>query len=407
MSMSEFEEHAEQEDREAVSLGGRKVILPADFSEEELAFAQELNALFSLPEEDLPPYFVQTLLEPHDPRFLPADPRFEERTRVRVFQRLRLQRRLFPERPRGWQGLVNGVTFSRRLLMVGVSLLLFMVLTMAITAPSFASGLVILLRGTQSGVYPVQGPLTRPVITSPLNSPGSQEDEVNLLSVQQQLKFPLYWPQDPPAHYNLSNIYLYSQHVSGWPVWTDGPMLEFRYTSSASTGSGRDVDQFAIREFKPRGLVYQLVEAGAIHLLQVDASGQAGAIYIDGQWVTINKYSHHWLYNGHCELLTQRDGVVFWLAGECDQHSGLTVQSLLSIAASLQVVHLDRLMHTGVTMDYVTVLDHYVPGPFDGIILSLSQENGLDSSYLRLVGPDQPPPSPEKAPLQKHPHQGR
>jgi hypothetical protein len=391
MSMSEFEEQAEHRDCQAVSLGGRRVVLPPDFSEDELAFAQELDSLFPLPEEEIPPYFVHTLLEVEDPLFSPVDPEFEKRTSVRVFRRLNIQRRLFPRKAPHRLWSFHGPALSRRLLMAGASLLFFMVLTMAITAPSFASGLVILLRGVQSGVYPVHGSLTRPVITSSPTSSSARNNEISLLGVQQQLHFPLYWPTELPPHYTLSNIYLYSQQVRGWPVWTDGPMVEFRYSFFAPGDAAANDDQIAIREFKPRGEVYQVVEADAIHPLEVDKNGQAGAIYIDGQWVTLNSYSRRWFYNGHCELMTQRDGVVFWIAGLCSQETELNMQRLLSIANSLEVLHLQELIHAGVSLAYATALDHYMPGPFDGIILSLSADSNV-GPYLRLVGPNQTQP---------------
>nr|BBH93329.1 hypothetical protein KTA_15280 [Thermogemmatispora argillosa] len=392
--MSEFEEQAEnRECRDAVSFsfGGRRVTLPPDFSEEEVAFAQELDTLFSLPEEEIPPYFVHTLLESEDPRFAPVDPGFEQRIRSRVFQRLKLQRRLFVvEERRVWKELVHGVGLSRRLLLAGVSLLLFMLLTMLITAPSFASGLVILLQGVQSGVYPVHGPLTRPVVSSPLNTTVGHNDQVSLLAVQRELHFPLYWPTEIPNHYVLRNIYLYSDHVRGWPVWTDGPMLEFRYSLMAPGSPWHEAGELAIREFKPHGQVYQVVEADAIHPLQVDDQGRAAAIYVEGQWVTINTYARRWIYNGHCELLTQRNGVVFWIAGQCVPQTGLNVETLLSVADSLEELQLQHLLHAGVSLVSATEVNRYLPGPFDGVILSLSLDSSLDSPYLRLVGPDQP-----------------
>jgi hypothetical protein len=394
MSMSEFEEQAEnRECRDALSFsfGGRRVTLPPDFNEEEVAFAQELDTLFSLAEEEIPPYFVHTLLESEDPRFAPVDSGFEQRIRARVFQRLKLQRRLFAlEERRLWKELVRGVGLSRRFLLASASLLLFMILTMVITAPSFASGLVILLQGVQSGVYPVHGPLTRPVVSSPLNATTGHNNQVSLLAVQRELHFPLYWPAEVPDHYVLRNIYLYSDHVRDWPVWTDGPMVEFRYSLMAPGTPWHDASELAIREFKPQGQVYQVVEADAIHPLQVDSQGRAAAIYIEGQWVTINTYARRWIYNGHCELLTQRDGVVFWIAGQCSPQTGLNVETLLSVANSLQELQIQHLLHTGVSLVSATALNRYLPGPFDGVILSLSLDSSLDSPYLRLVGPDQP-----------------
>jgi len=89
MSMSEFEEQRDTEELKLPSLSRRGATLPADFSEEDLAFVNELDILFELEEEQMPPYFVQTLLEPEDPRFLPVDQGFEQKTSARVFRKNR------------------------------------------------------------------------------------------------------------------------------------------------------------------------------------------------------------------------------------------------------------------------------------------------------------------------------
>src|SRR5258708_22953603 len=75
----------------------KELFIPADFGEEDLAFVEELNALFSPEEEELPPYFAQTLLESEDPRFYPVEPGFEKKTSVRVFRDLKLRRPLRSE----------------------------------------------------------------------------------------------------------------------------------------------------------------------------------------------------------------------------------------------------------------------------------------------------------------------
>src|SRR6266566_4915202 len=74
MSMSEFEEQFHSEGDNLFSLSITEPSLPADFSEEDVAFAQELSQLFSPEKEELPPFFVQTLLEAEDPRYIPLGP---------------------------------------------------------------------------------------------------------------------------------------------------------------------------------------------------------------------------------------------------------------------------------------------------------------------------------------------
>ncbi len=72
MSMSEFDEKMKREDACAspISISGH--IVPDDFSDEDISFAQELSSLFDVEQENLPPYFVQTLLDAENPRYQPV-----------------------------------------------------------------------------------------------------------------------------------------------------------------------------------------------------------------------------------------------------------------------------------------------------------------------------------------------
>ncbi len=278
--------------------------------------------------------------------------------------------------------MLLGVAISRRLAAVCAALVAFMVVTMAVNAPSFASGLEILLQNGQAGVYQVSGPISNKNVTSTQVQNPSQDQQISLLGAQQRLHFPIYWPQDLPNGYTQSQIYLYTQNSQ---LQSDGPVLEFQFTHAGASGSHA---QLAIREFKPKGDVLQVVEAGSARPLETDQNGRAKSIYIDGQWVTIN-YAHHWLHNGHCELMLQRDGVVFLIAGDQREHVGL--DDLLSIANSLQPLQVNRLMRSDATMEYVTQVNHDMPGPFDGDIFLFSSDNGTGGPYLRLIGTDQPP----------------
>src|SRR5438270_941373 len=133
-------------------------VLPADFSEEDMAFVQELNTLFAPKDEALPPYYVQTLLEPDDPRFQTIEQGFEHKTSARVFRRLKLRRRLFSSRPTSLGSVLSemrSLPARRSIFAFTAILMFFMIVTVAFTSPSFASGLAILLQGARSGVYQV------------------------------------------------------------------------------------------------------------------------------------------------------------------------------------------------------------------------------------------------------------
>ncbi len=400
MSMSEFEEqHNTQHSGDPLfhSHARDSHTLPADFSEEELTFAHELETLFSIDEERIPPYFVQSLLEPEDPRFVPAAQGLEHKTNAVVFRRLKLKRRLFSVSPPSLSQFAQGVGRRRSLLTLVAGLLIFMLVTVVFTAPSFASGVQLLLGNTRTGVYQVRGNFHASHLASvaaALPDIDSRPASITLLSVQQQLHFSLYWPQTSPTNYTLNQIYI---NQAPDQIWADGPIVELQYTY---TGPGALIQgqtaQLAIREFKPRGDVYQVVESGAAQGIGDVQNGHAQAIYINGQWGILNKYSRRWLYNQHSELMFQRDGVVFWIAG--DPREGMDMAALLNVANSLQVLDVSRAMHEGVSMNYATQVEQDVPGPFDGDILLVFPDNGGGGQYLWLGGPSNT--APDK-PVQK------
>jgi hypothetical protein len=391
MSMSEFER--EEDDGGGVTpLSRHGPELPADFSEEDVAFAQELKALFSVDEEVVPPYFVQTLLEAEDPRFSPVEPGFEQRTRAHVFRQLNLHHRLYERRP-SLASIVNALPARHALLTLSAAILLFMVCTVLITGQSFASGMDLLLHGTHSGVmqmvhYPtgvhtdtqanIKG------ATSNIEEDQSQPAQMTILQTEQLLEFPMYLPQYVPANYNLDSIYLYQ---SADQTWADGPVLELNYVYSAPGITPAGTGRIAIREFVPNGNVFQVVERGAAYPLNVDHMGQAQAIYVDGQWVRTNRYSHNWVFGQRSELIYQRDGVVFWIVG--DQRDGITKNVLMNIATSLQTLNLDRALHVSENIYSVTQLNRDSTGLFTGDIVAVSSNQDLSGMSIELAGPDQ------------------
>jgi hypothetical protein len=325
--------------------------LPDDFSLEDVAFAEELEALFSISEEETPPYFAQTLLEPEDPRFQVVEAGFEHKTSARVFRRLKLKRRLFrPQRP-SFRRAITDLPLRGPFTSLIAACLLFMFITMAATATSFASGMEVLLAGPDSGVslwshYPgerlahshkrAQG------VSGKQNEAWPWARRINLVEAQEQLHFSMYWPQEMPDNYMLSTISLYNgpDHP-----WADGPVLELDYTYTAHGAAPHGTGEIAICEFKPTGKVLQAVQTGSAHMVevQINSKTHTPAIYVDGQWVSINKYSHNWLYGVRSELIYERDGIVFWIVG--DQRDGIDNAALDKIASSLQVFTTHINMH--------------------------------------------------------------
>ena len=95
MRMSEFERPEDDKGKDMPFFLPHRSAMPHDFTEEDLAFATELHAFFSPEEENLPPYYVQTLLSVDDPDLEPATCGFEHKTNASVFRHLNLRRRLF------------------------------------------------------------------------------------------------------------------------------------------------------------------------------------------------------------------------------------------------------------------------------------------------------------------------
>jgi hypothetical protein len=393
MSMSEFERQPNKKEEDSISFLVHRRVIPADFSEEDIVFAQELEALFALDEEDIPPYFVQTLLEPDDPGFQAVEPGFERKTRARVFRRLHLHRRLFSSRRPPLGLAASGVPVRRSLVAVIAVCMLLMLFTVAFTSQSFVEGVAVLLHGARAGVYQVH---TYPngVTSVSYGQNHAQAQHVNLAVAQQRLHFPIYWPQMTPNSYLLENIYLYQEPEQ---TWADGPLLELEYDNASPAATIHGTGQIAIREFKSNENILQVVEAGAADAIQIDTKGRAQAIYVDGHWISSNRFSHHWVYGGRSELIYQKDGVVFWIVG--DQRDGIGKDALLKIAQSLEVVNIGHFGHIEVEMTDAVQLVDGSSGLFTGDIIAAFPDDGEGSPDLIHVGPGQ---APQEKPIQKH-----
>src|SRR5882724_2857290 len=173
--------------------------LPADFSADDLAFAQELEELFLFEKEDLPPYFAQTLLQPDNPRFQAVQPRFEQKVSAQVFHRLHLRRRLYHP---SFSSLLKEMPVHRPVMALIAACLLFMLVTMIYTGPLFASGLSFLWVGAHGGVlltkaYPQVTPTPQhhmyPANPMAMISP-PKEKEIDYFQAQTELHFPVYLP---------------------------------------------------------------------------------------------------------------------------------------------------------------------------------------------------------------------
>ncbi len=318
MSMSEFDNLLNGWDNDVSHHEMQDQSLPEDFSMEDIAFAEELESLLALDEEKMPPYFVQTLLDAEDERFQPASRQFEQKTHAEVFRRLKLKRRLFQPYKPSLQMMKDTFSLRRPIVALLTACILFMLMTMVATSTSFASGLNV--------------------------------KQVNLLVAQQQLHFPIFWPDVMPTNYTLNDIYLYQNSSR---TWADGPILEMNYDYTARGAPAHGTGQITICEFKPQFKVYQVVQLGSAHLVQIDANGHANAIYVDGQWVHIGRFSHDWIFGTRSELIYEHDGVIFWIVG--DQRDGIDQDVLSKIATSLKAFNLNHAEHLGSPLNEVTL----------------------------------------------------
>src|SRR6266704_6601298 len=217
MSMNEFDQELNNESNDIPSHTVPEQEVPPDYGEDDLVFAHELNSIFSPEQEELPPYFVQTLLASEDQLFRPVEPGFEHKTRARVFRRLKLHRRLFHAPRSAFDALITGLSniYARGSLLVSaIAFMLTMVVTVAFTAPSFASGMAILLHGVHSGVYQVSTyPKSVHIFSHKhrvsQNNADNQPKQLTLLAAQQQLHFKIYWQLSLPRNYALNSIYIY------------------------------------------------------------------------------------------------------------------------------------------------------------------------------------------------------
>jgi len=387
MSMSEFENEWDDQCIDASLLLRQELGLPEDFTADDMAFAQEMETLFSPDKEEMPPYFVQTLLEAENPRFQPVEHGLEYKTLAHVFRRLKLRRRLFHSEPGPFfLALKQYARPQGSLVALLVACTLFVLFTVVATGPSFASGLDVLFSGRHSGVLQVPGYPTLPARnTKPTHSQDSVSNtspkKITLLDAQQLLEFPIHRPLSLPDNYVLSSMYLY-QGVD--QSWADGPALDLEYSYTRQGGASHGTGQISIGEFRPNGQVLQVVQLGAAHTLKIGPNGQMQAIYVDGQWVRVNKFSHDWIYGGRSEIIYEHNGVIFWIVG--DQRDGIGPSTLMKIATSLQPFNM-RDIHVIGHMDNVLMSSNDTKWPFaDDIVYS----NTPDGSSLEIVSPSFP-----------------
>lgn len=341
MSMSEFEgrQRGSENDLSHHPHSIQQQSVPDDFSEEEIEFAQELEELFSPDKEEIPPYFVQTLLESENPRFQPLEAGFEHKTRAHVFRRLHLQHSIF----RSQRSHSQLFSLQRPFVALVAAFLLFMLTTMVVTSNSFAAGMIYLFSGPHSGIaqlyaYPAQSQddTEQPPVLNEANPP-----RLSLLEMQQNLDFQIHWPTYLPNHYSVDSVNIYKGSEN---VWTDGPIMQLVCTLSLPGVQPHGTGNINILELKPMGggKVLQGVAINSSHQIKIGSNGEPGLV-VNGQWHSINKTTHTWVDNGSVELIYERNGIIFWIQG--DQRDGIDKDGkmLAEIARSLMPLDVSRM----------------------------------------------------------------
>ena len=363
--------------------------LPDDFTEEDIVFAQELSTLFSPPDEILPPYYSQTLLQPEDPRFVPVDDAFARKTSARVFRALKLRRRLFPRRRSPFMAIgetLREIVASKSFVAWAAALMLIMMLTAAFTAPSFERGVSLLLHGSRTGVLQVpKAPSVQHNTDEYLPKPhynNIRPRQVPLVTVEGILSFPIYWPQGMPANYALDTIKIYPDNA-----WAGGSFVDLVYDIDVAHPAPKGKGQIVVREFKPSKQVLQVVQDGYAIPIGADQYGEnPEAIYVDGQWVLTSKMpSRVWIHGGRSEIIYQQDGVVFWIAG--DQRDGINERVLWKLAQSLQnapSVTSPSLKNVKATIYLPNSIDA-IYDPFANDIASIASVDGSSGQYYMTM----------------------
>jgi hypothetical protein len=392
MSTSEYE-NPNRKEWENLFPSTIEPALPDDFTEEDIVFAQELSTLFSPPDEILPPYYAQTLLQAEDPRYTLVDDAFAHKTSARVFRALKLRRRLFPRRRSPFVVIgqtLRDIATSKTLIAWAAALMLIMMLTAAFTAPSFERGVAMLLHGSRAGVLQVhkapavQHNTDEYLPKSKTHFNNTRPTQVSLLAAEHMLSFPLYWPQWIPPNYTLDNIKIYADSNDGW---YNGPVVDLIYDIDTTLTAPKGNGQIVVREFNPTEQVLQVVQDGYATPIGADQYGEnPEAIYVDGQWMLTGKMSARiWEHGGRSEIIYQQDGVVFWIAG--DQRDGINQKLLMKMVQSLQTTNpaTPMLLKTLKATIYQPNSVDTIYNPFAGDIISVASPDGSSGQYYMTM----------------------
>ncbi len=305
---------------------------PDDFLPEDEQFAAELRAFFPIEDEELPPLYIQTLLD--DEAHAPLGRGDIRRLTYRVKRSLGLPRKpLFTRQwaPSAWASdlsvahVTHTIKRASRPVVAMVALLIFcMVSSMFLATPSFAQGLRLLFGDT--GAQQVE---RFPTAVAPEKHVAS--------SSSQSAVMPTFWLG------TTSGDYIY-QGMRSLPQtqYSNGPIVDAQYVLSERTEQQSGSGILDIREFQistSLRAVLQSVEVGSTSVTSVNG---LPAVYVDGMWVGGQGQRMSWQTGTRSMLIFERDGVIFWIVG--DQRDGLGEAQLVQFASQMTPTTLSTLM---------------------------------------------------------------
>lgn len=344
-----------------------RLAFPADFSSEEAEFAAELRELFDPEREELPPLYAQTLIE--DDRHAPIEHGYEHKVAYKVMRQLDLPRApLVTPRLAFLRALSDSLRQMSRPVASAFSVLLItMVMTVVVAAPSFAAGLHILL--THTGVVQVQRYPGNVRTSGTMAHLRPQQSDIATMAN-------LQWFGPQAGSFSYSSV-----SFSDPQTWSNGPVVDVEYAKN-SVGQGSGL--LDIREFRPSAklaAVLQVVAVGAATPAQV--AGKP-AVYVDGRWTTASGRPA-WQWGVKSELITERNGLILWITA--DQRDSIGQAELVALANTLTPAPLAKLTPSQPSLRFVGVqLQGSLQNPTDGEVLALVPLGATpDSSQVSFI----------------------
>lgn len=328
--MSGFERSNNPDSHDAPGGSGRP--WPDDFEIEDRQFADELHAFFPIEDEELPPLYIQTLLDEESQA--PLRRSDVRRMTYTIKRRLGLpQQPLFTRQwaPGAWMPEIKAESVAAaarragRPAMALVGLLIFCMLgSILMATPSFAQGLRLIFGNT--GAQQVA------------HYPGNVVPEKHVDAAAAQTEpMPMFWMGAISGNYFYQGMRMLPQEQ-----YSRGPIVDLQYVLSQrdaqQTGSGiLDIREFQISN--SLSAVLQSVQEGSTSLVTVNG---LNAVYVDGMWVMTQGQRTIWQSGTRSMLIFEQNGVIFWIVG--DQRDGLGEAQLVQFASQMTSATMSSLM---------------------------------------------------------------